>query len=249
MLAQRQATGFVQMTGLRLNVRALQSAFERKLSKVRADAFRPEIARLVKRTLQTAIRLTPVRELSLIRAAQARQYQNRINHIPSVHELEDPTLIVKDGVHWLYAHGKWWPATYRHLPDEIDSIYQELLSERERRLQTSEGDFIAMRAQARFLYPRSWWQVGQSLSINITGAGAEIRNAHSRHNPPKDPPKAYGQWRGGKYVLSVVIANPFLEEESRYKPWSGKDILAAATQIEKAAFNAEVESKLGRLMA
>lgn len=237
------------MTGLRLNLRAMQSAYERKFSKVQVGAFRDEIARFTKRTLQTAIRLTPVRDLSLIQKNQRKQYANRVSYIPSVHELQDPTLVVKAGIHWLYANSRWWPVSYRELPDEIDGIYHELLSERDRRLQTSEGDFIAMRSQARFLYPRSWWQVGQSLSINITGTGQDIRAAHSRHEPPKDPPKAYGQWRGGKYVLSVVVYNPFLEIESRYKPWSGKDILAQATAIERPVFNSEVNSKLARLMA
>lgn len=237
------------MTGLRFDLRAMQKAYERKFSKVQAGAFRTEVARFTKRVLQTSIRLTPVRSLATITAAQRRQYANRINYITSVHELIDPTLIVKDGIEWLYANGRWWAATYRHLPDEIETIHQELLAERDRRLQTSEGDFIAARAQARFLYQRSWWQAGQSLGINVTGVAPEVIASHSRHNPPQDPPKAYGQWRGGKYVISVVIQNPFLEQDSEYKPFSGKAILAQATQIEQPAFMAEVESKLARLIA
>lgn len=227
----------------------MKTAYERKFSKVQASAFRPEVARFTKRTLQTAIQLTPVRSLQTIEAAQRKQYANRVNYIHSIHEVEDPTLIVKDNVEWLYAHGRWWAASYWDLPSEIEAIHQDLLAERERRLQTSEGDFIAMRAQARFLYQRSWWQAGQSLGINVTGTGGGIINSHSRHNPPVDPPKAYGQWRGGKYVLSVVIENPFLEQESRYKPFSGKEILSDATSRETAVFLAEVETKLARLLA
>lgn len=249
MSLQCEVTGIFQMTGLRLSLRAMQSAFEQKLSRVQASAFRDQVARFAKRTLQTAIELTPARDLALIQENQRKQYANRVGYIPSVHSLEDPTLIVKDGVHWLYCNSRWWPASYRNLPDEIDGIYHELLSEHERRMQTSEGDFIAMRAQARMLYKKSWWQVGQSLSINVTGAGQEIRNAHSRHNPPKAPPKAYGQWRGGKYVISVVITNSFLEQESRYKPFSGKDILTKATEINRVVFDRECAEKLGRLMA
>lgn len=237
------------MTGLQFDLRAMQKSYERKFSRVTADAFRPEVARFTKRTLQTAIRLTPIRSLATIAAAQRKQYASRINYITSIHELIDPTLIVKDGVEWLYANGRWWAASYWNLPAEIETIHQELLSERDRRLQTSEGDFIAARAQARFLYQRSWWQAGQSLGINVTGVMPEIIASHSRHNPPEDPPKAYGQWRGGKYILSVVIVNPFLEQESKYKPFSGKDILAQATAQNTPAFLSEVESKLERLIA
>lgn len=238
------------MTGLRINLRDFRQQFERRLMRVTADAFRPEVARFAKRTLQTAIELTPVRPLATIQKAQRKQYANRIGHIPSVHTLEDPTLVVKpDGVHWLYANGQWWAASYRHLPDEIAGIYQELLSEHERRANTSESEFVAERAQARFLYQRTWYQVGSSLGINITGAGADVRNARSRHNPPKDPPRAYGQWRGGKYALSISIQNPLLEQESRYKPFSGKAILAKAVAINKPSFDSEYAAKLERMMA
>lgn len=236
------------MTGLRLDARSLARQFQQKLSKVTADAFRPEVTKFAKRTLETCVKLTPIRPLATIRAAQKKQYANRVNNIPSVHTLEDPTLIVKDDVHWLYAQGRWWPASFRELPSDIQAIHDELNSERERRLETSEGDFIAMRAQARFLYRRSWWEAGQSIGLSISVDQAVI-DSHSRHNPPANPPKAYAQWRGGKNVLSVVIFNPFLETESRYKPFSGKAILLQATEINRPRFDADLSVKLARLMA
>lgn len=234
---------------LRLDARKLVAQIDRKFRRVEASQFRPEVAAHAKRVLSRCIKTTPVRSVSKIIAAQRKQYANRINYIPSVHELIDPTLIVKpDDSHWLYVNAQWYAASYRHLPPEVDGIYQELLMERERRMQTAGGDFIEERAQARFLYRRSWWQVGQSLGLNVDASAAVI-GSYSRHNPRKEPRKAFGQWRGGKNVLSIAIQNQFLEEPSRYKSFSGKAILEKATQSDLPTFFNSVETKLQQLIA
>ena len=234
--------------GLRLDVRKLAQEFERKRSRITASAFRPELKKFAANALTSAMNETPSRSLGKIQAAQTKQYHNRVSYIPSVHSLEDPTLIVNDaGEHWLFAGGKWYPASYRTLPAEIDAILSELETERDRRLSTPMGSFIAERAQARFLYKRAWFEAGQSLGIQLP-AGSDITQSHSRHNPPRQPPKGYGQWRGGKNVISVVVFLPLLERPSRYIEFSAKDILAKATAAHYPDFAAEVAVKLNRLL-
>lgn len=235
------------MTGLRIDTKRLNRLIEEK-KRVRADEFRAELQRFAKRTLESAMKATPVRAASVIRDNQKRQYHNRVSYIPSVHTIEDPTLIVKPDAHWLYAGGKWYAATYRHIPDDIQAIYDQLLTEHFRRLATPEGAFITERMQARYLYRKSWWQVAQSLGIEVKG-GPQITTAHSRHNPRKEPPRAFGQWHGGKDVLSISVQNKFLEIESRYKPFSGKAILAGAINLHQARFLSDVEKKLNKLVA
>ncbi len=236
--------------GLRLDIRKFTKGIQSRLGKIKANDFRPELSRHVSRTLKSAISLTPQRNLSVIRRNQAFQYDARVNYIPSVHELIDPTLIVKDEVYWLYANGKWWAASYRELPDEIETILSNLMTERERREQTSVSEFVSERAQARFLYRKSWWQVAQSVGVPITVA-SEIQNAHSRpyHDPGTDPKRGYGQWRGGKHVLSVAIWNPLLSSPTKYfHEKSGKEILAQAAKLNYPAFMGEVSAKLNRIL-
>jgi hypothetical protein len=236
---------------IRLDIRKIAKKIQSDLKGVTASEFRPELARHAKRTLDTAARLTPQRNLSVIRRNQAFQYDNRTNYIPSIHELIDPTLIVKDDVYWLYANGKWWAASYRELPDEISGILATLVDERERRLATSVSEFVAERAQARFLYRKSWWQVGRSIGVPVS-VSSEVQQSHSRpyHDPASNPPQGYGQWRGGKHVLSVVIYNPLLQTPTKYfHEKSGKEILAEAAKINHPAFMGEIAAKLSKMMS
>ncbi len=192
--------------------------------------------------------MTPVRDEGLIAAAQATQYRHRVNYIPSVHELADPSLIVNDaGQAWILYAGKWYNAEW-NLPIEVWAAYQDLNEERNRRLETSQSEFIEARKQARFLWQRSWWQVAQSLAITI-GVMAEIIASKTRRKPPKEPPKGYGQWRGGGQIISIVIYNPFLEEEGEYKVSNGKQILAQATAQNKSRFYKDVNDKISRLIS
>lgn len=238
-------------SGLRLDMKGFTKKIQKKLSGITADHFKPELSKHVKRTLATAVKLTPARNLSVIRRNQAWQYDNRVNYIPSIHELLDPTLIVKDDVYWLYANGRWWAATYRDLPSEIEAILGDLVAERERRLETSVSEFVNKRSQARFLYRKSWWQVSTSLGTPIN-VSSEIRNSHSRpyHDPPTEPPKGYGQWRGGKHILSVVIYNPFLDRPTKYfRTISGKQILKAAEKASHPKFVVDISSKLRSMLS
>lgn len=227
------------MTGFRI-VSPLLSVIAGLKVNPRASDFAPETRRFLSRTLTTCVSLTPARSLATIRAAQRKQYANRVNYIPSVHDLLDPTLIVKsDGTQWLYAGQKWYRPDVWQLSDDVWNTYQSLLSERERRLETEESDFIEHRAQARFLYKKSWVEVGQSAGVSVNASGA-VRQSETRRDPPKDPPKGYAQIRGGNTVYSIVVYNPFLEQDSRYKPFSGKTILAQAMAQHQAQFEAEV---------
>lgn len=227
------------MTGFRVVSPVLEVIAGLKVNPAAAD-FAPEVRRFLSRSLTTAIQLTPALSLGTIRAAQRKQYANRINYIPSVHDLIDPTLIVKsDGTQWLYTGNKWYRPDMWKLSDDVWNTYMSLLNERDRRLETNESDFIEDRAQARFLYKKSWWQIGQSAGVSVQASSA-VKDAFSRHNPPKDPPKGYAQIRGGKTAYSIVVYNPFLEQESRYKRFSGKAILAEAMAQHQAQFEAEV---------
>lgn len=235
---------------LKIDIRRLAKKIQNNLKGVTAETFRPELQRYAKRTLESCVKITPQRNLSLIKRNQAKQYENRVNYIPSIHDLIDPTLIVRDDVYWLYANGKWWPASYRALPAEIDAVLQDLVQERERRLETSVSDFVAERAQARFLYRKSWWQVSTSIGTPIS-VSSDMKESHSRpyHLPSGDPPRGYGQWRGGKHVLSVTVWNPFLQRPTKYwREKSGKEILAQASAENYPRFMGEVSAKLGKIL-
>ena len=217
--------------GFRIDATQARRKFAKVRRAISANAFRVELMEFVRKSLNTAAQTTPVREASLIRANQSKQYDHRINYIPSYHTLENPSLIVNDmGEHWIYSGGKWYNGAW-HLPDEVFSEYQDLLSERERRMQTNRQAFINSRSAARFLYRDSWSEVAESL-----GLPAMTRKGRSRRNPPKAPPRGYGQIRGGKDVLSVDIRNPFLEQPSQYKSFSGRVILQAAMNKHRNEF-------------
>lgn len=235
----------------RLDVRKLASQLQTKLGRVTANDFRPEIRRYAARALATSIAMTPTREISIIRKSQEKQYANRINYIPTVHDLLDPTLIVdENGAYWLYANGRWWAASYRDMPSDIDMILQDLVAERERRLQTAEGEFIEDRAQARLLYRKSWWQVAESIGVPLA-VSSDMVSSRSRpyHAPSGEPPRAYGQWRGGKHVLSIVVFNSFLQKTTRYwKKINGKTILMHASSLHHAEFMGECAAKMEKLL-
>jgi len=198
-------------TGLRLD--AAIGTLRKRLAKLdrdtRAIEFRPELERFTAATLNDAIKATPVRSEALITKNQAVQYHHRINYIPSYHSQTDPSLIVNDqGEGWILCDGKWYRSDW-NLPMNVWAAFQELNAERDRRMSTIQTEFIAERKQARWLYRKSWVQVARSLGFGSDG-GSAITSAHSRHEPKKEPPKGYGQWRGGKNTLSVVSFSPSL---------------------------------------
>lgn len=235
--------------GFRIDTSRLREKLKRIKLGITAEQFRPELLNFARKGLQRAAERTPVRSLSLIRSNQKRQFYNRTHYIPSVHTTEDPTLIVKeDGTHMVFAGGKWYCATYRTLPPEVEGKYFELLSELQRRLETSESEFIQERAQARFLYRRSVYEQARSLGLSI-GISAAVAASHSRHNPPKDPPKGYAQWRGGKVVLSVVFFSPLSRLPSRFMRFDAAAILGESMRKFRPAFDQAVRKKLRTLLA
>jgi hypothetical protein len=216
------------------------------LGQLKANDLRYELFEFMRKTLTTASRNTPARDYSLIRAAQSNQYDKRVNCIPSSHELKDPSLRVKGKTHWLFFRGKWLNASDWKLSNEAWAAYQPLLSEHTRRKQTSRSNFIKGRAQARFLYRKSWLEAADSLGVEINVAQT-TRKAVTRRKPAVNPPKASGQVRGGAKVLAITISNPFLEQPSRYKDFSGKRILAAAQAQHEGAYKRAMTRRLKRL--
>jgi hypothetical protein len=221
-------------TPFRVDTTGAQRKLQRVKKSIRANDFRAQLMDYLRKTLTTAAQITPERNATLIRSNQTIQYAHRINYIPSYHELTDPMLIVNDaGEHWIHCNGDWYRGDWR-LPDEVYAAYQDLLGERDRRMQTPRQSFINERSQARFLYKKSWWEVGKSVGLDIP-AGQAVKS-FSRHNPRKEPPKGYAQIRGGKDKLAVDVRNPFLEEPSQYKSFSGRAILAQAANRHRPAF-------------
>lgn len=211
---------------------------------VRAYEFRAILLDFLRKTLTTVARLTPARDLSIIRAAQDRQYDHRIDYIPSYHELTDPMLIVDEsGRHWIHCAGKWYIGDWR-LPNNVEAAYLDLLSERERRMQTPREAFIANRAQARFLYRKSWWQVGNSIGLNIPVGQAS--NSFSRHNPPELPPNGYAVLSHSLTSMKVDVYNPFLDQPSRYKSFSRRAIFQEAVNRHRSAFQKALDSAYRR---
>lgn len=236
-------------TGFRV-AKPFGNLFKRLGKSADAGQFAPEVKQFLKSTLKTAIQLTPARSLTLIKKNQRRQYLNRVSYIPSFHDLLDPTLIVKgDGSQWLFFHNKWYRPDQWIIPDEAYAAYQELVIERERRLEADRDEFIAFRSQARNLYKKSWWEIGQSVGIEVP-CSAQVKSAVSRRTKSQlkrghrqNPTKGYAQQRGGKGIYSIVVYNPFLEEQSQYKLFSGKQIIAEAMQKHQAVFDKRVADK------
>lgn len=225
------------------------SGFKKKIAKMdgmQANDLRPELFEFVRKTLTTAARETPARDYSTIKANQSKQYDQRVNCIPSSHELKDPSLRVKGKAHWLWFGGKWMNASEWKLSGPAWNAYQTLLAEHQRRKQTSRSDFIKGRARARFLYRRSWVQAAESLGVEINVAQS-THSAETRRKPAKQPHRASGQVRGGGKVLAVSISNPFLEEKSLYKDFTGKQILASAQAKHEGAYKRAMQRRLKQI--
>lgn len=232
-------------TGFRLDLGPLRRKLEKLQDQIHVESFRQILRDFLRKSLNTATRTTPVRELSRITEAQRKQYANRINYIPSVHTLEDPSLIVKPNGQWLYSGGKWYNAAWK-LSGMAYTALQMLLAERDRRMQTAQGEFIKARAQARFLYAKSWGQVGQSISLDVRQT-SQIASSLTRRKPAKEPPRGYAQERGSKTVLSVAIYNPFTQVESMWKDWDGADILASAASQHRSNYYSQLQKQFDRV--
>ena len=225
------------------------SGLNKKLAKIAAfkgAEFEPEVTNYARMSLTTAARMTPVREYATIKENQEWQWLARVNCIPSSHKLVHPSLRVNEnGEHWVYFHGKWFNAANR-MPADVYSAYVNLLEERTRRLSVGKMKFINARAQARFLYRKSWSQAAESLGISIpTSAG--VRKAVTRRKPKQDPPRAFGRRFARNDSHTISVSNPFLEQESRYKPFSGKQIFREAAIKHQRTFMREVSRKLRQL--
>lgn len=239
------------MAGIRFDRGAFRMAagFRQMARDWRTESFLPEMRTFAKKSLKTASEMTPSRSIDLIRQNQRRQYDLRVNCIPSSHDLVNPSLRVKkSGEHWLFMDGKWYHANKWHLQPPQWAAYRALLAERDRRMQTAKDEFIKARAQARYLYKKVWHQAAESLGIPI-GYPGPIRIAHSRHNPPRDPPRGYGQWRGGGATLNAVIRFPFLLQPSRYISFNANEILARAQAKHRPEFEAQVRARGQRIVA
>jgi len=103
--------------------------------------------------------------------------------------------------------------------------------------------FLAGRAPARFLYKASWGQLARSLGLQIPES-QQVKNATSRRDPIKAPPRAYGQIRGGKRTFSVAMFNPFLAIPSRYKDFTGEQIISDAQKKHERQFRRNVNKRL-----
>lgn len=223
-----------------------------------AEAFKPELLEFTAKTLTTCVRETPVRSESLIEDNQRKEYLARVNYIPSVHWMNDPRMIVNEGdVKLVSFNGKWYAPEFHHVPGEVWAAFQELNAERERRLQTPMSAFVNGRKQSRFLFQKSWVQVAQSIQLSIS-VSSQINSSVTRRKPRVNPPRGYGQIRGGKNVISVQIQTPFLDNESggghsplstsKYKPFKGRQILASAIAMHRPEFLRKVENKVRRMI-
>lgn len=115
------------------------------------------------------------------------------------------------------------------------------------RMQGGKGktrpQFLAGRAPARFLYKASWGQLARSIGLTIPES-QQVKNARTRRKPEVQPPKAYGQIRGGKKVFTVVMHNPFLNIPSRYKDFTGEEIISEAQKKHEKQFKRKVNKRL-----
>jgi len=238
-------------SGLTFDAAKFRKLMEQKKRRISASSFRPQFREFVSRSLTRAAANCPVRDLALIQEAQAKQYENRVNYIPSIHDdTADPRLIVTgDGTAMLFCGGKWYhDAANRKLPDSAWNAFQSLNQERERRLETPKGAFIANRAQARFLYVHQFLLIARSLGVRIAAiAGAAA--SHSRRQPPKAPARPNARWQGGKEVLSAVITAPFLSAPTAYWEGRGMEVLKAASDAERPRFVKEMQNEIIRRLS
>ncbi len=110
----------------------------------------------------------------------------------------------------------------------------------------SQERFVKERAQARFLYRKSWKQCADSAKLRISVSAQVANSVTRRRNPVVQPPRGYAQWRGGGEALSLVIYNPFLEQKSDYKKFTGVDILKRATAMNQAKFKRDIDNRIRR---
>jgi hypothetical protein len=235
-------------TGFKINDTKAKERFAKLLASVDSSNFEPELREYLRRSLKTAMQNTPTRSLSLIQSNQREQYRYRTRYIPSVHHEDDPRLIIgDDGQQYLFCGGKWYMPLKWKLPDEVWAQYAPLEAELRRRLETRQSPFIKERAQARYLYRRTWWEIGQSVGMDID-ATQGVLIAHSRHNPIKPPPKGYAQLRGGKGQLSFVIYNPLLGIASKYIDFDPAGILEQAASKHRSNFRNALGRKFRELV-
>lgn len=234
------------MTGFRVQAPILK-AFD-QMRKITANDFSPELNRFLKNSLQEAMRNTPVRDVALINKNQRKQYDRRLNYIPSYFDRQNTVLIFNDkNEQWMRMDGVWYRPDIWEIPENVYAVYQQLLSERMRRDEVGKQEFIKERAQARYLPKRSWWEIGQSAGVNVRASQSVIAS-HSRHNPPKAPPKGYVRRVGGKNTFSIVVYNPFLEQQSRYKFVSGKQLIENAMNANRPRYKSDLSLKQYRLV-
>jgi hypothetical protein len=235
------------MTGFRLDLGPIKKRVA-TLANTQASEFRDDVRTFTRNALGTASALTPTRDYSQIRQAQLKQYDKRVNCIPDSHTLHDPSLRVKGREHWLWSDGKWWNATDWKMPAQQWTQYQSLVAEHYRRKQYVQSSFIRDRAQARYLYKRSWWEAGETIGLNVR-TSAEARASRTRRKPAKAPHKASTQERGGGRVFSIVISNPFIKQPSRYKEFDGQSIINQSMARHRNEFNGAVKRRLNRIVA
>lgn len=104
----------------------------------------------------------------------------------------------------------------------------------------TKADFLAARAPARFLYKASWGQCARSINLDIPES-ADVLSATTRQE--QEPPQGYCQMHGGNDVFSVSVRNPFLEIPSRFKPFTGRQILSDAMEKHRSQFLRAVASR------
>ena len=229
------------MTGFRLDLGPIKKRVA-ALQNTQASEFRDDVRAFTRNALSTASVLTPTRDYSQIRQAQLKQYDKRVNCIPDSHTLHDPSLRVDGRKHMLWSEGKWWNATDWKLPQQQWTQYQSLVAEHYRRKQYVQSAFIRDRAQARYLYKRSWWEAGETIGLNVRTT-AEARESRTRRKPAKSPHKASTQERGGGTVFSIVVSNPFAHSKSRYKEFDADAVMAQAQARHRQEYLAAVKRR------
>lgn len=234
-------------TGFRMDVKKLRSKLG-GLANLRADEFRYDVMEYTRKTLNTAQKFTPVRDYSTIRDNQSRQYDFYVNCIPDSHRIVDPSLRIKGRQHWLFFRGKWLNASDWRLSADAFNAYQGLLAQHQRRKQTTRANFIKGRAQSRYLYRKTWSESAASLGLELSTTSA-TRNAMTRKNPPKAPPKSYGQTHGGGTAFSVTVSTPFLTQtpRSKYQNFEAADVIRAAQSEHIDEFKRRINRRLKRL--
>lgn len=233
-------------TGFRINV----SEYSQKLALVKenlqAQYFWPDLLEYLRKSLNRCVKTEHERDAGLIKRNQQVQYGNRINYIPSIHWRDGDRLnVASDGTHWLNVGGTWYKANVWKMPSHVWGIYQELLAERNRRMETSRADFVQNRAQARFLYKKSWVQVGESLGLEVRSS-EKVQKSLTRRIPAKDPAKGYPQQRGGGTIISIAIYNPFATKPTPYFNGDGASVLSDAQAEQRKPFEDAVKRKLNR---